>query len=57
MFECLYGPEVGSLLILAFLFLAIVHGKSSLCEVSKVENVNALPCSTSLEKVEKKNDV
>lgn len=57
MFECLYGPEVGSLLILAFSFVAIVHGKSLLCEVSKVENVNALPCSTSLEKVEKKNDV
>ncbi len=48
---------MGSLLILAFSFLAIVHGKSLLCEVSKVENVNALPCSTSLEKVERNNDV
>jgi hypothetical protein len=57
MFECLYGPEVGFLLILAFSIVAIVHGKSLLCEVSKVQNVNALPCSTSLEKVEKKNDV
>lgn len=57
MFECLYGPEMGSLLIFAFSFVAIVHGKSLLCEISKVENVNALPCSTSLEKVEKTNDI